>query len=580
MGVIKFNSKTYEWKWLSNFFPCELVINEAGDFFPSVEHAYQACKYEGKERLKFLAPCGDAKWAKEEGKHAPFNDTWRQKKVAVMEHWLRKKFNIPQMKELLLATGEDELIHEVYWHDTFWGVCSCVKCGGKGENMQGKLTMKIRKELMKNMDKGDLIENDNDCSCPKCGGENTTDASGGEIPEGVSKCLDCKHMWGNTDHCAFHGCKVHAPHEGITSRCDFGDTTKVINIKDAPKNWEANPDYVYIGRSGKGMDGSWGNPITLASCGGDRDLCLKKYKAWFEQEFCSDIDRLHGMIESLKGKTLVCFCKPLACHGDVIAEYLNTGRINVQEEKKVKDKVDFPYGVGYFGEPEADSSCKHCFGKNKPMAMLQTDVDEINAICEDCAKKCGYLDNLRENTRVIWTNWSKPKEQKPLVICGTGHRPEKLGGYSMDVFQKGVKLAEDIIEERKPTIVISGGALGWDQMLAVAAINKGVTLHVYAPCHNQDKKWISQESKDLYREILKRAALVKYIHEGEYNSQCMDDRNKAMVDASMEVWALWNGDHKGGTANCVRYAIRQKKGYNTTPGREDLKILNFWKNWI
>ncbi len=26
---------------------------------------------------------------------------------------------------------------------------------------------------------------------------------------------------------------------------------------------------------------------------------------------------------ALKGKTLGCHCKPAACHGDVIAEYLN-----------------------------------------------------------------------------------------------------------------------------------------------------------------------------------------------------------------------------------------------------------------
>jgi hypothetical protein len=31
-------------------------------------------------------------------------------------------------------------------------------------------------------------------------------------------------------------------------------------------------------------------------------------------------------IEELKGKVLGCFCKPNACHGDVIKEYLdNTG---------------------------------------------------------------------------------------------------------------------------------------------------------------------------------------------------------------------------------------------------------------
>jgi hypothetical protein len=66
---------------------------------------------------------------------------------------------------------------------------------------------------------------------------------------------------------------------------------------------------------------------------------------------------------------------------------------------------------------------------------------------------------------------------------------------------------------------------------------------------------------------------VKYIHEGDYNAQCMKDRNIAMVEAADEVWALWNGDLVSGTAHCINYAKAcQKTGAH-------LKILNFWKNW-
>ena len=83
----------------------------------------------------------------------------------------------------------------------------------------------------------------------------------------------------------------------------------VINIKDAPDGWRDDPDYVYIGRPGK-----WGNPFTVAEHG--RVGCIQK--------FCENLEN-GGFVEmaedlwELRGKTLVCYCKPLACHGDVLA---------------------------------------------------------------------------------------------------------------------------------------------------------------------------------------------------------------------------------------------------------------------
>ena len=60
---------------------------------------------------------------------------------------LRTKFSIKGLKEKLLATGDEELVEGNFWHDNFWGVCSCSKCGNKGQNKLGKLLMQVREEI-------------------------------------------------------------------------------------------------------------------------------------------------------------------------------------------------------------------------------------------------------------------------------------------------------------------------------------------------------------------------------------------------------------------------------------------------
>ena len=64
-----------------------------------------------------------------------------------MRTLLRKKFSMPELREKLLATGDTTLIEGTTWHDNYWGVCSCEKCGGRGKNRLGELLMEIREEL-------------------------------------------------------------------------------------------------------------------------------------------------------------------------------------------------------------------------------------------------------------------------------------------------------------------------------------------------------------------------------------------------------------------------------------------------
>lgn len=98
-------------------------------------------------------------------------------------------------------------------------------------------------------------------------------------------------------------------------------TTRVINIRNAPKGWKSNPHFVYIGRAGIGTDGYFGNPFRLKT-GQQPGATLSNYRTYFEQRLAADPE-FKARVDALRGKTLVCFCNPYPCHGDIMAEYLN-----------------------------------------------------------------------------------------------------------------------------------------------------------------------------------------------------------------------------------------------------------------
>ena len=50
--------------------------------------------------------------------------------------------------------------------------------------------------------------------------------------------------------------------------------TTVINIKDAPADWEADDRYVYIGRKRGRHAGYWGNPFPVKGAGREKSLKL------------------------------------------------------------------------------------------------------------------------------------------------------------------------------------------------------------------------------------------------------------------------------------------------------------------
>lgn len=158
-----------------------------------------------------------------------------------------------------------------------------------------------------------------------------------------------------------------------------------------------------------------------------------------------------------------------------------------------------------------------------------------------------------------------------MIIAGTGHRPDKLGGYGDDVHDALVSTAHEFLGNHHAFValierVISGGALGWDQALAEAALRLNLPLTMALPFPGFWSKW-PKRSQDYLELLASQADKIVYVCEEGYAPWKMQERNKWMVDNCSHVLALWNGTD-GGTANCVRYAEKMGK-----------PVINLWENY-
>ena len=155
-------------------------------------------------------------------------------------------------------------------------------------------------------------------------------------------------------------------------------------------------------------------------------------------------------------------------------------------------------------------------------------------------------------------------KKKSTVISVTGHRPNKLYGYDVADWRY-TKLKNDLrvlLVHNHCTEAITGMAMGVDMIFAIAVLELqkegyDIKLHCAIPCQNHDAMW-SDETKDLYHRILKRADKVVLVSDIPYQPWVMQKRNEYMVNLADMVIAVWDGS-KGGTSNCVKYAKKVGK---------------------
>src|SRR5215207_2130231 len=100
-------------------------------------------------------------------------------------------------------------------------------------------------------------------------------------------------------------------------------TTRVVNVNDYKPYclyWtNPSPDnpYVYIGRYVRyhiPISSKWRNRFTVKKYG--REGAIQMYKEYILNE----PELLKLIPTEIKDKTLGCWCRPLPCHGDILAD--------------------------------------------------------------------------------------------------------------------------------------------------------------------------------------------------------------------------------------------------------------------
>lgn len=134
--------------YLSNFYMC--LIPWDGIKYPSVEHAFQAAKTHDLKLRKLIASAPTPGIAKSRGRKLVLRLDWEDIKIDIMETLVEIKFTIhEELEELLVDTGEIELIEGNRWHDNFWGNCTCVRCERIiPRNELGRILMDCRKNIL------------------------------------------------------------------------------------------------------------------------------------------------------------------------------------------------------------------------------------------------------------------------------------------------------------------------------------------------------------------------------------------------------------------------------------------------
>lgn len=155
--------------------------------------------------------------------------------------------------------------------------------------------------------------------------------------------------------------------------------------------------------------------------------------------------------------------------------------------------------------------------------------------------------------------------QAVTYLAVTGHRPNRLGGYSvqprLDHFALGV------LARVGATRVYTGMAQGWDQAIAAACVALDIpfvaVLPGFAPGCSQSNRWPAP-ARERYDRLLAAADGVERLpFPGAGREYHM--RDQRIAEAGSWLLALWDGDARSGTGMTVRMAR--------------VPVVNVWEEW-
>lgn len=139
---------------------------------------------------------------------------------------------------------------------------------------------------------------------------------------------------------------------------------------------------------------------------------------------------------------------------------------------------------------------------------------------------------------------------EPNIILGvTGHR---------ELFHRDSILKSHLtsyLKLKKPVKVLTGMALGFDQLVAEVCVELGIPFVAVIPYDGQEDLW-SPDMKIRFYNLLLKAAEIVVVTPGPYEKWKLSVRNCWIVDHSTEM-LNYMVEPRGGTLHCTNYAIKR-----------------------
>ena len=157
-------------------------------------------------------------------------------------------------------------------------------------------------------------------------------------------------------------------------------------------------------------------------------------------------------------------------------------------------------------------------------------------------------------------------DERAVSCCFTGHRPAKLPWGTNENDPRCLAVREElacrleVVYEAGYRRFLCGMAIGCDMLFAEAVLAlqercPDVLLEAVIPCGTQPDKWTLPQ-RLRYNRLLDRCSKVTVL-QIHYSPDCMQRRNRYMVDHSSLLLACYNGS-PGGTMSTILYAQRQQ----------------------
>ena len=129
-----------EYAFVSNFH--RAPFRWCGKDYSTSEHAFQSAKTRDQRQQERIRNARSPAKAKRLGRRIDLRADWERVKDDVMHSILQARFDVPELRDALLATGDAELVEGNTWGDTYWG-----RVDGRGRNQLGRTLMRIRDDI-------------------------------------------------------------------------------------------------------------------------------------------------------------------------------------------------------------------------------------------------------------------------------------------------------------------------------------------------------------------------------------------------------------------------------------------------